>query len=173
MSLLEVWSFRLLQRFAQCFGQTDFKTSTSWLIIYFLLKVLHMSPFLAPLSPSPVTPPTPIGNRKIWVEQVLSSVSETVEPFQQKLSILIKEEKLCLAQLYSGGETDLFWKSMPKNSQTSRKDVCLPGRKIHTERLSALLCANADGTHKLKSHYWKIKAAQKCERGQKYITCSI
>lgn len=87
--------------------------------------------------------------------------------------MLIKEEKLCLAQLYSGGETDLFWKSMPENTQASRKDGCLPGRKIHRKRLSALLCANADGTHKLKSHYWEIKAAQKCERGHKHVTCYI
>ncbi|XP_006913955.1 tigger transposable element-derived protein 7 [Pteropus alecto] len=119
------------ERFAQCFGRTDFKASTGWL---FRFRNRHA-----------------IGNRKVCAEQVLSSVSENVEPFRQKLSMLIKEEKLCLAQLYSGGETDLFWKSMPENTQASRKDICLPGRKINKECLSALLCANADGTHKLKS----------------------
>lgn len=29
VSSLKVWNFRLLQRFAQCFGQTDFKASTA------------------------------------------------------------------------------------------------------------------------------------------------
>lgn len=119
------------ERFAQCFGRTDFKASTGWL---FRFRNRHA-----------------IGNRKVCAEQVLSSASENVESFRQKLSMLIKEEKLCLAQLYSGDETDLFWKSMPENTQASRKDICLPGRKINKEQLSALLCANADGTHKLKS----------------------
>lgn len=119
------------ERFAQCFGRTDFKASTGWL---FRFRNRHA-----------------IGNQKVCAEQVLSSVPENVEPFRQKLSMLIKEEKLLLAQLYSGGETDLFWKSMPENTQANRKDICLPGRKINKEQLSALLCANADGTHKLKS----------------------
>lgn len=119
------------ERFAQCFGRTDFKASTGWL---FRFRNRHA-----------------IGNRKVCGEQLLSSTSENVEQFRQKLSVLIKEEKLCIAQLYSGNETDFFWKSMPENTQASRKDICLPGRKINKERLSALLCANADGTHKLKS----------------------
>nr|XP_027796435.1 tigger transposable element-derived protein 7 [Marmota flaviventris]XP_027796436.1 tigger transposable element-derived protein 7 [Marmota flaviventris]XP_027796437.1 tigger transposable element-derived protein 7 [Marmota flaviventris] len=119
------------ERFAQCFGRTDFKASTGWL---FRFRNRHA-----------------IGNRKVCGEQIVSSASENVEPFRQKLSLIIKEEKLHLAQVYSGDETDLFWKSMPENTQASRKDICLPGRKINKERLSALLCANADGTHKLKS----------------------
>uniref|UniRef100_A0ABI7WVL1 Tigger transposable element derived 7 n=1 Tax=Felis catus TaxID=9685 RepID=A0ABI7WVL1_FELCA len=119
------------ERFAQCFGRTDFKASTGWL---FRFRNRHA-----------------IGNRKVCGEQVLNAASENVEPFRQKLYTLMQEEKLSLAQLYSGGETDLFWKSMPENIPASRKEICLPGRKINKERLSALLCANADGTHKLKS----------------------
>ncbi|XP_068962981.1 tigger transposable element-derived protein 7 [Petaurus breviceps papuanus] len=119
------------ERFAQCFGRTDFKASTGWL---FRFRNRHA-----------------IGNRKACGEQILSSVSENVEPFRQKIAMFIKEERLSLAQVYNGDETDLFWKSMPENIQTNKKDICMPGRKINKERLSALLCANADGTHKLKS----------------------
>ncbi|XP_037363625.1 LOW QUALITY PROTEIN: tigger transposable element-derived protein 7 [Talpa occidentalis] len=119
------------ERFAQCFGRTDFKASTGWL---FRFRNRHA-----------------IGSRKVCGEQVLSSAPENVEPFRQKLSMLIRAEKLHLAQLYSGGETDLFGKSMPENTRGSRKDTCLPGWKMNKEQLSALLCANADGTHKLKS----------------------
>ncbi|XP_074052993.1 tigger transposable element-derived protein 7 [Macrotis lagotis] len=118
------------ERFAQCFGRTDFKASTGWL---FRFRNRHA-----------------IGNRKVYGEQVLSSVSENVEPFRQNLSMVLREEKLCLAQVYNGDETDLFWKSVPESIQTN-KDMCMPGQKINKERLSALLCANADGTHKLKS----------------------
>ena len=84
--------------------------------------------------------------------------------------MLIKEEKLCLAQLYSEDETDLFWKSMPENAQASRKDICLPGRKINKEQLSALLCANADGTHKLKSI---IIGKSKLPKSVKEDTCTL
>ncbi|XP_003761942.1 tigger transposable element-derived protein 7 [Sarcophilus harrisii] len=119
------------ERFAQCFGRTDFKASTGWL---FRFRNRHA-----------------IGNRKVCGEQILNSVSENVEPFRQKLSLIIKQEKLCLAQVYNGDETDLFWKSRPENIQANKKDICMPGQKINKERLSALLCANADGTHKLKS----------------------
>uniref|UniRef100_A0A8C6D4Q2 Tigger transposable element derived 7 n=1 Tax=Moschus moschiferus TaxID=68415 RepID=A0A8C6D4Q2_MOSMO len=138
------------ERFAQCFGRTDFKASTGWL---FRFRNRHA-----------------IGNRKVCAEQVLSSASENVESFRQKLSMLIKEEKLCLAQLYSGDETDLFWKSLPENTQASRKDICLPGRKINKERLSALLCANADGTHKLKSI---IIGKSKLPKSVKEDTCTL
>ncbi|XP_074136042.1 tigger transposable element-derived protein 7 [Sminthopsis crassicaudata] len=119
------------ERFAQCFGRTDFKASTGWL---FRFRNRHA-----------------IENRKVCGEQILNSVSENAEPFRQKLSLIIKQEKLCLAQVYNGDETDLFWKSMPENIQANKKDICMPGQKINKERLSALLCANADGTHKLKS----------------------
>lgn len=138
------------ERFAQCFGRTEFKASTGWL---FRFRNRHA-----------------IGNRKVCAEQVLSSASENVESFRQKLSMLIKEEKLCLAQLYSGDETDLFWKSMPENTQASRKDICLPGRKINKEQLSALLCANADGTHKLKSI---IIGKSKLPKSVKEDTCTL
>ncbi|XP_055265301.1 tigger transposable element-derived protein 7 [Moschus berezovskii] len=138
------------ERFAQCFGRTDFKASTGWL---FRFRNRHA-----------------IGNRKVCAEQVLSSASENVESFRQKLSMLIKEEKLCLAQLYSGDETDLFWKSLPENTQASRKDICLPGRKINKERLSVLLCANADGTHKLKSI---IIGKSKLPKSVKEDTCTL
>lgn len=40
---------------------------------------------------------------------------------------------------------------MPENIKVSWKDACLPRRKRSKEQLSALICANADGTHKLKS----------------------
>uniref|UniRef100_A0A8C6QQ26 HTH psq-type domain-containing protein n=1 Tax=Nannospalax galili TaxID=1026970 RepID=A0A8C6QQ26_NANGA len=82
-----------------------------------------------------------IGNQKACGEQILGSASENVEPFWQKLSMIIKEEKLHLAQLYSGDETDLF--------EINKR--YLPIREEDKQQLSALLCANADGTHKLKS----------------------
>ncbi|KAF5918469.1 hypothetical protein HPG69_011911, partial [Diceros bicornis minor] len=53
------------ERFAQCFGRTDFKASTGWL---FRFRNRHA-----------------IGNQKVCGEQVLSSASENVEPFRQKL----------------------------------------------------------------------------------------
>lgn len=59
---------------------------------------------------------------------------------------------------------------MPENTQASRKDICLPGRKINKEQLSALLCANTDGTHKLKSI---IIGKSKLPKSVKEDTCTL
>jgi hypothetical protein len=46
---------------------------------------------------------------------------------------------------------ELFWCGLPENTQASLMEQSTPGQKKSKERLSALLCANADGTHQLKS----------------------
>jgi hypothetical protein len=45
----------------------------------------------------------------------------------------------------------LFWRNLPDNTQASKAVKTAPGRKISKERVSALLCATADGSHLLKT----------------------
>ena len=78
-----------------------------------------------------------------------SADTNAVEPFRAKLDWLIKDEKWQLNQLYNGDETALFWRSLPRNTQAFRHEDKTPGRKISKEKLSALLGANATGTHRL------------------------
>ena len=73
-----------------------------------------------------------------------------VEPFRLKLRDLIAKEGLVNAQLYNADETGLYWRSMPKNSQVRSGEEQTRGKKASKERLSALVGANADGTHRLK-----------------------
>ncbi|XP_060870177.1 tigger transposable element-derived protein 7-like [Metopolophium dirhodum] len=44
----------------------------------------------------------------------------------------------------------LYWRALPDSTQASKADKNTPGRKISKDRVSALLCANADGSHMLK-----------------------
>jgi hypothetical protein len=55
-----------------------------------------------------------------------------------------------LSEVYSVDETGLFWKAVPENTQANKKDSSVPGRKLNEECLTALLCANAHGSHHLK-----------------------
>lgn len=73
-----------------------------------------------------------------------------VEPFRLKLNELIRKEDIHLTQLYNADETALFWRSLPKNTQAFRDDDKTPGKKLNKEKFSALLGANAAGTHRLK-----------------------
>lgn len=64
---------------------------------------------------------------------------------------MIKNEGYQLSQIYNFDETCLFWRNLPDNTQASKAEKTTPGRKIGKECVSALLCANADGSHLLKT----------------------
>ena len=58
-------------------------------------------------------------------------------------------EELCVddSQIYNADETNLYWKAMPENTNALTH---LPVAEINKQRLTALICCNADGSHKLK-----------------------
>ena len=63
-----------------------------------------------------------------------------------------------VAQLYSGDEIDLFWKSVWETTQAREPELCMPGRKINKDHLSAFLYANEDYSQKIRSiHICKVK----------------
>jgi len=80
-----------------------------------------------------------------------STNDETVEPFRKKLNDILKAENILPSQLYNYGETRLFWRTLPDCTQASKAEKNMPGRKISKDQIFALLCANADGSHMLKS----------------------
>lgn len=79
-----------------------------------------------------------------------SAPTSEIEPFKVKLNEIMKDRSLQLCQIYNGDESGIFWRSLPRNTQALRCESNLPGRKMSKDRFSALFCANADGTHKLK-----------------------
>lgn len=62
---------------------------------------------------------------------------------------IITDKKFPLSQIQSGDKTGMLWKSMPQNTENYRLD-----KQINKQTLSALLCANADASHRL-SNFWK------------------
>lgn len=91
-----------------------------------------------------------IMNKRIYGE-ASSAPTEEIEPFRQNLIERINNEMLLQSQIYNADETGLYWRSVPENTQASKYtyEKSTPGRKISKDRISALLCANADGSHRL------------------------
>lgn len=118
------------ERLAKQLGVNGFTASAGWL---FRFRKRHN-----------------IVNRKMCGES-LSADASAVEPFKKKLHSIMKEEGLGLNQVYNADETGLCWRALPDNTQASKSIRNTPGRKISKERVSALLCANADGSHILKT----------------------
>ena len=90
-----------------------------------------------------------IGNKKVQGESG-SADTEAVEPFRLKLQELIREEDLHLNQIYNADETAIFWRSLPVNTQAFKDEDKVLAKKISKDKFSALLEANASGTHRLK-----------------------
>jgi hypothetical protein len=59
----------------------------------------------------------------------------------------VANRKICGESLIAD---DASVEPVPENTLPNKYDSSLPGRKINKERLTALVCANADGCHRLK-----------------------
>lgn len=70
--------------------------------------------------------------------------------FVEDLKEYIQKEKLTSEQIYNADETSLFWKCLPQYSLACGSERSIEGYKESKERITALLCANAAGTHKCK-----------------------
>ncbi|XP_037959124.1 jerky protein homolog-like [Teleopsis dalmanni] len=80
----------------------------------------------------------------------LSSQSQLVDPFKEKLKDKIAEFELCNDQLYNADESGLFWKLLPEKTYVSTLEKRAPGVKSEKQRITFLCCSNATGSHKLK-----------------------
>lgn len=89
-----------------------------------------------------------ILNKRIDGE-VSSTSKEVIDPFRLLLLGRIKTEMLLQAQIYNADETSLLWRSLPENTQAFKHDKSSIGKIISNDRISALLCTNAQGSHKL------------------------
>ncbi|XP_053968607.1 jerky protein homolog-like [Anastrepha ludens] len=89
--------------------------------------------------------------------------------FVEDLNEYIKNEQLTTEQIYNADETGLFWKCLPQNSLASGDEYSIEGYKESKERITALLCANAAGTHKCKLMIIGKSANPRCLKNVKYI----
>lgn len=120
---------KAIQLYAKYYGDNKFNASRGWLNKF---KKRH-------------------GIRYLKVSgEKLSSDSDVVKPFLQKLANKIREMHLQPNQIYNADESALFWKLLPDRTMVHAKERTAPGRKMSKERITFLSCANGDGSHKLK-----------------------
>ncbi|XP_069168380.1 tigger transposable element-derived protein 7-like [Procambarus clarkii] len=117
------------ERLAEKLNIDNFKASTGWVCRF---KERHG-----------------IINKKICGEALSADVG-SINAFKYKLSQHMVSNNLSWFQVYNADETGFNWKCLQKNTLASRLEESIPGRKVSKERISALLCGNADGSHRTK-----------------------
>lgn len=80
----------------------------------------------------------------------LDSDTAAVQPFINRLNAKIEEMGVTEEQIYNADETGLYYRLLPENTYVSSNEKSAAGHKKSKERLTAMLCANAAGTHKVK-----------------------
>lgn len=81
--------------------------------------------------------------------EILSSDASVVTPFIHSLRSKMGEMGINNSQLYNADETGLFYRLLPNTTYVKACEKTAPGRKIRKERISFMLCSNADGSHKV------------------------
>jgi hypothetical protein len=109
-------------------GDADFKASTGWLKRF---KSRH-------------------GIREIDIQgEKLSADVAAAESFKISFKNLIEKEAFNPDNVYNADETGLYWKKMPTKSLVSKNEQSAPGFKASKSRITAMVCANITGSHKL------------------------
>ncbi|KAJ8720806.1 hypothetical protein PYW08_006271 [Mythimna loreyi] len=109
-------------------GPSNFQASTGWLKRF---KSRH-------------------GIRELQIQgEKLSADSSAAESFKIKLRDIMNQEKYALENVCNADETGLNWKALPRKTLASRRELAAPGPKISKDRITALACANATGSHRL------------------------
>lgn len=82
--------------------------------------------------------------------EILSSDTTSITPFIHRFRKVISDMGLTNEQIYNADESGLYYRMLPEKTYVSAVEKSAPGRKIQKERLTFMLCANAEGTHKTK-----------------------
>lgn len=80
----------------------------------------------------------------------LSANFAVVAEFKEQFKFKIQSElKLIREQVYNYDETGLNWKALPQKTLASFSEKTAPGFKVQKNRITAIVCANANGNHRL------------------------
>ena len=77
-----------------------------------------------------------------------SAKEDAVSPLREELNKIINDEGLLLGQVYNFDETAVFWRALPATTQVIGKMNKAKGCKLDKARISELVGANADGSHR-------------------------
>lgn len=80
----------------------------------------------------------------------LSADLSQITPFIHRLRAKMLEMNIGENQLYNADESGLNFRLLPTRTYVASKEKSAPGRKSAKERITFMLTANADGSHKLK-----------------------
>lgn len=97
--------------------------------------------------------------------EILSSDTTAITPFVNRFRAKIDEMELTKEQIYNADESALFFKMLPDKTYVAACEKTAPGSKIRKERLTFMLCANAEGTHKMKPLVIGKAAKPRCFNG--------
>lgn len=82
--------------------------------------------------------------------EILSSDTSKITSFIHTLRAKMREMEITNEQLYNADESGLFFRCLPDKTYVAACEKTAQGRKIRKERFTFMLCANAEGSHKLK-----------------------
>lgn len=99
--------------------------------------------------------------------EILSSDTSMISSFVHQLRAKMNEMGITNAQLYNADESGLFYRLLPDTTYVAACEKTAPGRKIRKERVSFLLCSNADASHKVKPLIIGKAANPRCFKGFK------
>lgn len=99
--------------------------------------------------------------------EILSSDTTDIMSFIRTLRGKMNEMQLTDAQLYNADESGLYFRLLPQKTFVAATEKTAPGRKIAKERITFLLCSNADGSHKLTPMVVGKSAKPRCFKGFK------
>lgn len=107
------------------------------------------------------------GIRELNIEgEKLSAASiETVDVYKVKLQKMIDEMGLTRDQVYNGDETGLNYKALPTKTLASISEKYAPGFKMQKQRVTAMMCANASGKHRLPLMLIHTAKRPRCFKG--------
>lgn len=109
-------------------GPLDFKASSEWLSKF---KQRH-------------------GIRQLDVQgESLSGDDVASEAFVKTFKETVVNAGFSRDDVYNADETGVNWRSLPRKSLASRNETRAPGYKVSKDRVTAMVCANASGTHSI------------------------
>ncbi|XP_053949472.1 jerky protein homolog-like [Anastrepha ludens] len=82
--------------------------------------------------------------------EILSSDTTSITPFINSLRAKMNEMNVTNQQLYNADESGLFYRLLPDKTYVAACEKTAPGRKIQKQRITFMLCSNADGSNKIK-----------------------
>ncbi|XP_028966696.1 LOW QUALITY PROTEIN: jerky protein homolog-like [Galendromus occidentalis] len=92
------------------------------------------------------------GIRELEVQgERMSSDVEAAERFVSEFNGLLHDGAFDPDFIYNADETRLFYKALPSRSLAARNERTAPGHKSSKERVTAMVCANATGRHKIST----------------------